>query len=225
MRILYVEDDPTAREYIQKGLREQGHVVDATGDGAAGLEQALSTSYDLLILDVMLPGLDGFEVIQRIRDAGVETPVLFLSARGDVADRVRGLNLGADDYLPKPFAFAELLARIQAVSRRRTPEPDDGMLRVADLELDLRRHTVHRGEQAISLTSKEFALLDYLMRSRGHVLSRTMIIEKVWGYSFDSYSNVIDVHIAHLRKKIDRDFDRGLLHTVKGVGYILDDRK
>jgi len=224
VKILYVEDDPTAREYIQKGLREQGNVVDATGDGVAGLEQALSNSYDLLILDVMLPGLDGFDVLQRIREAKVETPVLFLSARGEVADRVRGLNLGADDYLSKPFAFAELLARIQAVSRRRIPEPDDGILRVADLELDLRRHTVRREDRAISLTSKEFALLEYLMRSPGQVLSRTMITEKVWGYSFDSYSNVIDVHIAHLRRKIDRDFSRKLLHTVKGVGYTLDDR-
>jgi two-component system OmpR family response regulator len=141
-----------------------------------------------------------------------------------VTDRVRGLNLGADDYLTKPFAFAELLARIQAVARRRLGEPSEGILRVADLELDVRRHAVRRGGVAIELTQKEFALLEYLMRNAGHVLSRTMITERIWGYSFDTYSNVIDVHIAHLRKKIDRRFDRPILHTVKGVGYVLEDR-
>lgn len=224
MKILYVEDDATAREYIRKGLREQGHVVDAAPEGRRGLEQALGGSYDLLILDVMLPGLDGFEVIRAVRDAGLKVPVLFLSARGEVGDRVRGLNLGADDYLSKPFAFAELLARVEAIGRRHNPEPDDGVLRVADLALDLKRHAVSRGGEDVQLTGKEFTLLEYLMRNQGHVLSRTMIIEKVWGYSFDSYSNVIDVHIAHLRKKIDRNPARKILHTVKGVGYILEER-
>ena len=160
MKILYVEDDPTARQYIQKGLCEHGHVVDAAADGHEGLERALSGSYDLVILDVMLPGPDGFDVIQQIREAGVTSPVLFLSARAEVSDRVRGLNLGADDYLSKPFAFAELLARIQALARRRMLEPDDGVLRVGDLELDLKRHAVRRGERPISLTTKEFALLE-----------------------------------------------------------------
>jgi two-component system OmpR family response regulator len=224
MKILYVEDDPTAREYIQKGLREHGHLVDAAPDGATGLEQASSGAYDLLILDVTLPELDGFEIIGRLRESGVETPVLFLSARGEVGDRIRGLNLGADDYLSKPFAFAELLARIQALARRRMADPQDGMLRIADLELDVRRHCARRAGQEITLTLKEFALLEYLMRNPSQVLSRTMIIERIWGYAFDAYSNVIDVHVANLRKKIDRNFEPKLLHTVKGVGYILEAR-
>lgn len=224
MKILYVEDDPTAREYIQKGLREHGHAVDVAADGAAGLEYSRSGEYDLFILDVMLPEVDGFEMIRTLREDKIDAPVLFLSARGDVTDRVRGLNLGADDYLVKPFAFAELMARIQAVARRRVGEPEDGILRVGDLELDARRHSVRRGDVEIDLTQKEFALLEYLMRNTGQVLSRTMITERIWDYGFDSYSNVIDVHVAHLRRKIDRPYDRKLLHTVKGVGYILEDR-
>lgn len=225
MKILYVEDDPTARQYIQKGLREHGHVVDVAADGADGLERALGGAYDLVILDVMLPELDGFEVLRRMRSAGVRTPVLFLSARGEVPDRVRGLNLGADDYLTKPFAFAELLARVQALGRRHGGEPEDGMLRLADLELDTRRRIARRGGERIELTAKECALLEYFLRNPGQVLSRTMITERLWGYSFDSYSNVIDVHIAHLRKKIDRAHEGKLLHTVKGVGYVLEDRE
>lgn len=225
MKILYVEDDPTARQYIQKGLREHGHVVDVAADGADGLERALGGAYDLVILDVMLPELDGFDVLRRMRSAGVKTPVLFLSARGEVPDRVRGLNLGADDYLTKPFAFAELLARVQALGRRHGGEPEDGILRLADLELDTRRRIARRGGERIELTAKECALLEYFLRNPGQVLSRTMITERLWGYSFDSYSNVIDVHIAHLRKKIDRDRERKLLHTVKGVGYALEDRE
>jgi two-component system OmpR family response regulator len=224
MKILYVEDDPTARQYIQKGLREHGHVVDVAADGADGLERALGGAYDLVILDVMLPELDGFDVLRRMRSAGVKTPVLFLSARGEVPDRVRGLNLGADDYLTKPFAFAELLARVQALGRRHGGEPEDGILRLADLELDTRRRIARRGGERIELTAKECALLEYFLRNAGQVLSRTMITERLWGYSFDSYSNVIDVHIAHLRKKIDRAHERKLLHTVKGVGYVLEDR-
>lgn len=225
MKILYVEDDPTARQYIQKGLREHGHVVDVAADGADGLERALGGAYDLVILDVMLPELDGFDVLRRMRSAGVKTPVLFLSARGEVPDRVRGLNLGADDYLTKPFAFAELLARVQALGRRHGGEPEDGILRLADLELDTRRRIARRSGERIELTAKECALLEYFLRNPGQVLSRTMITERLWGYSFDSYSNVIDVHIAHLRKKIDRDRERKLLHTVKGVGYALEDRE
>jgi len=223
MKILYVEDDPTAREYIRRGLTEHGNVVDVAANGADGFNLAFDESYDLIILDVELPQLDGFELLRKLRDSGNRVPVLFLSAHGDVQDRVRGLNLGADDYLPKPFAFAELLARIQAISRRRFDEPDDGTLSVADLELDLRGHVVRRGGQTLDLTAKQFALLEYLMRNAGQVLSRTMITEHIWGYSFDSYSNVIDVHIAQLRKKIDRDFSVKLLKTVKGVGYVLKD--
>lgn len=225
MKILYIEDDPTAREYIRKGLQEHGNVVDTAADGNKGLALAMEVSHDLIVLDIGLPGLDGFEVLARLRDSGCTSPVIVLSARSEVGDRVRGLNLGADDYLAKPFAFAELLARIEAISRRAGTETSGEVRLVADLELDLRRHTATRAGRAIDLTRKEFALLEYLMRNTGRVLSRTMITEKVWGYSFDSYSNVIDVHIAHLRKKIDRDFEQKLLHTVKGVGYILEQRE
>jgi DNA-binding response OmpR family regulator len=223
VRILYVEDDPTAREYIRRGLTEHGYVVDVAADGGEGLELAAVGDYQLLILDVGLPSLHGFDVLRELRDRGRTTPVLFLSARGEVQDRVRGLNLGADDYLAKPFAFAELLARIQAIARRRHEEPGDGVLRVGDLELDLRAHVARRAGRELDLTAKQFTLLEYLMRSAGHVLSRTMITERVWGHSFDAYSNVIDVHIAQLRKKIDRDFPRKMLRTVKGVGYVLKD--
>jgi two-component system copper resistance phosphate regulon response regulator CusR len=224
MRILYVEDDPTAEAYIAKGLGEQGYKVDVARDGDEGLDRALEVEYDLLVLDVMLPGRDGFEVLRELRARGVTTPTIFLSARGEVGDRVTGLDLGADDYLRKPFAFSELLARIRAVTRRREVAPVDGVRRVADLELDVRRRRVNRGGMAISLTAKEFALLECLMESEGIPLSRKMIIEEVWGYDFDSYSNVIDVHINHLRRKIDRDHDVKLIHTVKNVGYVLEDR-
>ena len=224
MKILYVEDDPRAREYIQKGLEENGYVADVAADGEAGLERAVSGSYDLVILDVMLPGRDGLDVLRELRERGIDTPVLFLSARGGASDRIRGLNLGADDYLPKPFAFAELLARIRAVARRRLGDPLDGRIQVEDLLLDTQRHTVERAGTTIDLTPKEFTLLEYLMRNADQVVSRAMITEKVWGYNFDSYSNLIDVHINHLRKKMDRDFEPKLVHTVKGVGYYLGRR-
>jgi len=188
------------------------------------MERALRDPFDLLILDVMLPDSDGFEILRSLREKGVPTPVLYLSARGDVADRIRGLNLGADDYLVKPFAFAELLARIQAVARRSLSEPDDGRLSIADLVLDLRRHAAQRSGRPVELTSKEFSLLEYLLRNAGYAVSRAMITEKVWGYGFDTYSNLIDVHINHLRKKLDQDFEPKLIHTVKGVGYMLEDR-
>jgi two-component system OmpR family response regulator len=224
MKILYVEDDPGAREYIQKGLHENGFVADVALDGDEGFERARSGVYDLLILDVMLPGRDGYAILNDLRELGVDTPVLFLSARGEASDRIRGLNLGADDYLPKPFAFAELLARVRAVARRRLGEPLDGRLQVEDLMLDTQRHTVERAGRPIDLTPKEFTLLEYLMRNAEQVVSRAMITEKVWGYSFDSYSNLIDVHINHLRKKMDRGFDPKLIHTVKGVGYFMGRR-
>ncbi len=225
MKILYVEDDAGAREYIQKGLAENGFVADVAADGDSGLERAVGGSYDLVILDVMLPGRDGLSVLKELRERGVDTPVLFLSARGEASDRIKGLNLGADDYLPKPFAFAELLARIRAVARRRLGEPLDGRIQVEDLTLDVQRHTVERSGSAIDLTPKEFALLEYLMRNAEQVVSRAMITEKVWGYNFDSYSNLIDVHINHLRKKMDRGFELKLIHTVKGVGYYLGRRE
>ncbi len=198
--------------------------MDVAEDAKGGIECALRGPYDLLILDVMLPDSDGFEVLTTLRGKGVHTPALFLSARGEVADRIRGLNLGADDYLVKPFAFAELLARIQAVARRSLSEPDDGRLGMADLVLDLRRHAVERAGSPVELTPKEFSLLEYLLRNAGHAVSRTMITEKVWGLGFDTYSNLIDVHINHLRKKIDQDFEPKLIHTVKGVGYMLEER-
>lgn len=224
MRILYVEDDPTAREYLQRGLREHGYRVDVEADGDAGYARAREIGYDLLLLDVTLPGRDGFDLLRALREAGVVTPALFLSARGEVTDRIRGLDLGADDYLAKPFALAELVARIRAIARRRTAEPGDGRVVFAGLELDAHRHTVHRGGRLIELTPREFQLLEYLMRHAGQVVSRAMITEQVWGHGFESYSNLIDVHVNHLRRKIDRDFDARLLHTVKGIGYVLDDR-
>ncbi|HVP30242.1 MAG TPA: response regulator transcription factor [Myxococcota bacterium] len=224
MKVLYVEDDPVAREYIQKGLRENGFRVDVAEDGERGLALAQAGGYDLLLLDVNLPARDGFELLQRLRESGVRTPALFLSARGDVSDRVRGLDLGADDYLAKPFAFAELLARMRAVVRRHAGDAAPARYSVAGLELDVRRHSVHRDGQLVELTPKEFQLLEYLMRHAGHVVSRTMITEKVWGHGFETYSNLIDVHMNHLRRKIDRDYETKLLHTVKGVGYVLDDR-
>ena len=224
MKILYVEDDPTAREYIRKGLQEHGHEVDTAPDGETGLWMAFDREYDVIVLDLGLPDLDGLDVLGRLRERSCESAVMCLSARREVVDRIRGLKLGADDYLGKPFAFGELIARIEAISRRTQSGANDNTLRVADLELDLTRHAVRRGNRTIELTRKEFALLEYLMRRAGQVLSRAMIIEKIWGFNFDAYSNVIDVHIAHLRRKIDRTADCKLLHTVKGVGYILEDR-
>jgi two-component system copper resistance phosphate regulon response regulator CusR len=222
VRILYVEDDPTAQEYIARGLTEHGYTVDVASDGREGFDLALSHSHGLIILDVTMPNMSGFELVKALRSSGVETPVLFLSARDTVSDRVRGLNLGGDDYITKPFAFSELLARIQALTRRHVLTPEDGRLRVGDLELDIARHTARRGGAAVELTMKETSLLEYMMERTGQVLSRIMITERVWGPGFDAYSNVIDVHINHLRKKVDPA--RNLIHTVKGVGYVLEDR-
>jgi two-component system OmpR family response regulator len=225
VKILYVEDDPTAREYIHKGLSESGFEVDVAEDGGRGYELASSGAYDLLVLDVMLPERDGFELLRRLREEGVGTPALFLSARGQVADRIRGLNLGADDYLAKPFAFAELVARIRAIVRRASSESDQGRIEIGDVVLDLARHRVLRGGREIDLTPKEFQIFEFLVRNAGQVVSRTMILERVWGYGFDPYSNLIDVHMNRLRRKIDRDFPTRLVHTLKGVGYIFEPRR
>ena len=225
MRILYVEDDPTAQEFVARGLRHRGFAVDACGDGAAALPQALGSAYDLILLDVMLPGADGFSLLRELRASQCQTPVLFLTARSDPTDRIRGLDLGADDYLAKPFAFGELVARIRAISRRSTGEPVDGQFRVADLVVDTLRHRVERAGRPIELSVKPFEILETLIRSAGYVLSRSMILEKVWGPSFEALSNVIDVHIRALRQKIDAGFEPRLLHTVKGVGYVLEDRR
>ncbi len=224
MRVLVIEDDIETGRYLVKGLSESGYTVDHAEDGPQGVLLATGKPYDVLIVDRMLPGLDGLSIIEALRKNGNTTPVLILSARDQVPDRVAGLRAGGDDYLTKPFAFAELLARIRAITRRRHAEPVDGRLRVDDLVLDTRRHSVTRGSEPIHLTPKEFSLLEYFLRNAGQVLSRTMITDKVWGHGFDSYSNLIDVHINHLRRKIERDSGRRLIRTVKGVGYLLEDR-
>jgi len=224
MKILYVEDEPIAREFIQKGLQRHGYLVDVAPDGAMGLELGLSGAYDTIILDVALPDRDGFEVLAGLRRAGIESRVLYLTARGDVADRIRGLDLGADDYLPKPFAFAELLARLRALGRRRTDEPASEILSLDDLILDTRSLSASRAGQRLDLTPKQLLLLEYFLRNQGQVLTRAMIIENVWGYGFESVSNAVDVHVGLLRQKIDRNFEARLLHTVRGSGYILDAR-
>ena len=224
MKVLYVEDDPEALSFVRRALEGRGFEVAVAATGREGLERAFVDPFDAVILDVNLPDLSGFDVLRRLRSAGIDTPVLFLTAQGEVADRVAGLELGADDYLAKPFAFAELLARVQAVTRRRSPRPEPEPLAVGDLRLDPLAHRVERAGRRIDLAPKEFALLQYLMENAGHVVSRTMLIEKVWGFGFDSHTNVIDVHINRLRKKIDRGFDRPLIHTVKGVGYVIEER-
>ena len=221
MRALLVEDDETISEFVARGLREAGFAVDCAADGAAGLDAALSQPYDVAVLDVMLPKRDGLSVIDELRRRGIATPVLILSARRSVDDRVRGLQAGGDDYLTKPFAFAELLARVQALVRRATRAPEPTTLTVADLVLDLLSRRVTRGGASIDLRPREFALLEYLMRNPGRVVSKTMILSHVWEYSFDPQTNIVDVLVSRLREKIDRPFEKKLLHTVRGVGYVL----
>jgi two-component system, OmpR family, copper resistance phosphate regulon response regulator CusR len=223
MRLLIVEDQQKAAAYLRKGLEENGFVVDVASDGVEGLHRARSGEYDLVVLDVMLPGRDGWSVLTELRQAGHQTPVLFLTARDAVEDRVKGLELGGDDYLVKPFSFAELLARVRSLLRRgpgRQPE----MVRIGDLELDLIRHKATRGGQRLELTPKEFALLSLLTRRSGEVLSRTLIAEQVWDMNFDSDSNVVDVHVRRLRSKVDAPFATKLIHTVRGIGYVLEER-
>jgi two-component system copper resistance phosphate regulon response regulator CusR len=225
MKILYVEDDPEAQAFVSRALRESGFVVDTAGDGPAGLELAATGAYDVVILDVKLPGMSGFDVLRRLRRAGSDAPVLFLTAQGDVTDRIEGLELGADDYLAKPFALAELVARLRAIARRQLRNAKDGVLRVGDLVVDTERHHVERGGRRIQLTPKEFQLLEYLASNAGYVVSRSMIAEKIWGYGLESYSNAIDVHVNNLRKKVDRASGRKLIHTAKGLGYVLEERR
>lgn len=221
MRALLVEDDETIGDFVEKGLREAGLVVDRAADGRTGLARATAEPYDVAIVDIMLPELDGLALIDALRGRGVRTPVLILSARHTVDDRVRGLQAGGDDYLTKPFAFAELLARVQALIRRATGAAEPARLTTADLTVDLLTRRVQRGGRAIDLRPREFALLEYLMRNAGKVLSKTMILSHVWGYSFDPSTNVVDVLVSRLRDKIDRPFQTKLLHTVRGVGYVL----
>lgn len=221
MRILVVEDDHGTAGFIKKGFSEQGFAVDTAFDGEEGLHLAGSNSYDVLILDVMLPGLSGFHLLKELRKQAVFTPALFLTAKDEKRDVVYGLELGADDYLVKPFAFSELLARVRAVLRRGPQEQLCTCLTIDDLSLDLISRTAQRGGHSIELTAKEFHLLEYLLKNAGQVLTRTMIIEKVWGYSFDTSSNIIEVHINRLRAKIDKDYSPKLINTIKGIGYVL----
>lgn len=223
MRILVIEDDLEAAAYMVKGLKESGCVVDHAADGKEGLFMAAGESYDALIVDRMLPGMDGLSIIQTLRSTGNKTPALILSALGEVDDRVQGLRAGGDDYMTKPYAFAELQARLEALLRRGKIEAANTKLTVADLEMDLVSRIVRRANKVIDLQPKEFALLEYLMRHAGSIVTRTMLLEKVWDYSFDPQTNVIDVHISRLRQKIDKGFGKQLLHTIRGAGYSLND--
>jgi heavy metal response regulator len=220
MRILVVDDEKKVTSFIKKGLEEEYYAVDCAYDGEEALFMVEANDYDLMILDIMLPQIDGLEVLERVRDKGLPLPVLMLTAKDSVEDVVKGLDAGGDDYLTKPFAFAELLARVRALLRRKEQRPA-GALRVADLVLDPIAHEVRRGGEEVELTAKEYALLEYLMRHANRVVTRTMISEHVWDYHFDSMTNVIDVYVNHLRKKIDQNSSGGLIHTIRGVGYML----
>jgi two-component system, OmpR family, response regulator len=222
MKLLVIEDDREAAAYISKGLAESGYVIDVAHEGRDGLFMASSGNYDALIVDRMLPSMDGLAVIAALRAADIRVPVLILSALGAVDDRVKGLRAGGDDYLVKPFAFAELLARLEALLRRGSGTPTTTKLHVGDLEMDLLARNVHRAGQEIDLLPREFRLLEFLMRHVGQVVTRTMLLENVWDYHFDPQTNVIDVHISRLRQKIDKGFAKPLLHTVRGAGYRLN---
>lgn len=220
MRLLVVEDEQKVVRFVTRGLAEEGYAVDVASDGETGLAMALDRVHDLIVLDIQLPQLDGIRVLRELRHAGVSTPVLVLTVRANVEDKVLGLDAGADDYLTKPFAFQELVARVRALLRRRA-EAAPPVLHIADLSLDPARRIVLRDDKKVDLTPREFALLDYFMRNPGRVLTRTMIAEHVWDYSFDPTTNVIDVYVNYLRKKIDADREPKLLQTVRGVGYVL----
>lgn len=223
MKILLIEDDAATAQHIAKSLRQHGHVVDHAADGRDGLFMAAGTPYDVMIVDRMLPKLDGLGVVKTIRGAGVTAPVLFLTALGGIDDRVAGLDAGADDYLVKPFAFAELLARVNALARRPPPSTQETVLRVADLELDLLTRRVVRAGKHITLQPQEYKLLEYFMRRPGRVITRTMLLENVWEFHFDPQTTVVETHISRLRRKIDHGFAFPLIHTVRGAGYCLRD--
>lgn len=224
MKLLIVEDQTKTGQYLRQGLSEAGFNADLVADGITGQQLALSGEYALLILDVMLPGRDGWQILQAVRGAGLDTPVLFLTARDAVQDRVHGLELGADDYLVKPFAFSELLARVRSLLRRGSSTPQETSLQLADLRLDLIRRRVERSGRRIDLTAKEFALLEMLLRRQGEVLPKSLIASQVWDMNFDSDTNVIEVAIRRLRIKIDDEFPSKLIHTVRGMGYVLEER-
>jgi heavy metal response regulator len=220
MRVLIVEDEKKVAAFIKKGLEEETYAVDTAHNGEDGLHMGLENQYDLIILDLMLPVINGLEVLSRLRENKVDTPILLLTAKDSVEDKVTGLNTGADDYLTKPFAFSELLARIRVLLRRGKAETKT-VLQIKGLSLDLVSHKVKRNDEEIELTGKEYSLLEYFMRNQGKVLTRTMIAEHVWDYNFDTFTNVIDVYVNHLRKKIDKGYPEKLLHTLRGVGYIM----
>ena len=221
MRLLIIEDDRDAADYLIKAFREVGHVADRATDGEEGLALALEGGYDVLIVDRMLPKLDGLSVIGRLRGKTITTPALILSALGAVDDRVRGLRAGGDDYLPKPYSFSELLARVEVLARRQMGRGEDTVYRVGDLELDRLSHRVVRGKEEMLLQPREFRLLEYLMKHAGQVVTRTMLLENVWDYHFDPQTNVIDVHVSRLRQKVDKPFPVSLIHTVRNAGYML----
>jgi two-component system OmpR family response regulator len=223
MRILVIEDDREAASWLIKGLAESGHVADHAADGEQGLNMASENVHDVLIVDRLLPRLDGLSIIRKLRENGVKTPVLILSALADVDERVKGLRAGGDDYLGKPYAFSELLARVENLGRRSGEAPLETRLKAADLEIDLLTRTVTRGGKPVLLQPREFKLLEYLVRNAGHIVTRTMLLENVWDYHFDPQTNVIDVHISRLRSKIDKGYDEPILQTVRGAGYMIRD--
>ena len=223
MHILLVEDDHDTAEFIRNGMLQSGHQVDLANNGNDGLHLAMTEDYDVLVLDRMLPGRDGLSIVQALRQLDISTPVLILSALGEVNHRVEGLQAGGDDYLVKPYAFSELLARLQALVRRNHPEQTQTTLQVRDLQMDLLKHKVTRSGVQIDLLPREFTLLEVLMRHAGEVVTRTMLLEKVWDYNFDPQTNIINVHMSRLRSKVDKDFDVPLLNTVRGAGYIIHD--
>ena len=223
MRILIVEDDVKIASFIEKGLQQAGYAVDHVADGESGLDMAGINPYDAAVVDIMLPKLDGLSLIEEMRQLGIEIPVIILSAKRSVDDRIRGLKAGGDDYLTKPFSFSELLVRVQALLRRASKSSSPVRFTAGDLHVDLLTRQVFRGDKEIELQPREFSLLEYLLRNKGNVLSKTMIMEHVWDYHFDPQTNVVDVLVSRLRSKIDRDFDTKLLHTLRGVGYVLKD--
>lgn len=224
MRILLVEDDKGIARFVKKGFVENSFSVDVTSNGEEGFRAAIYMKYDLIVLDILLPKMDGREVLKRLREREIQTPVIFLTAKDSENDIVQGLNLGADDYLTKPFSFNELLARIQAILRRGQVETPSSRLQMANLILETDGHRVFREKVKIELTPKEYAILEFFMRHPGQIITRTMISEKIFDYHFDTSTNVVDVHFSHLRSKIDKDFEPKLLHTIKGVGYVLKDQ-